>query len=617
MLIDLLQHQWKRSVRSILWQRTVVSSVFLGLILAIFSLNALGIGLYIDKLLLQVYPDEDHIKLINGILLYYLFFELIFRYFMQKFSGLDIEPYLCLPVKRSSLIHYILLKTAFTYFNFFPLFLLIPILINIIIPATGIFNGLVWLFSCLFLLFTNGLWSQLLKQWTVANPLRILIAAAVLIAVALLDNQNILTLSSFSAQLFGYILQYPVLIIFIVLYVLLVYQYNFQFHHRHIYPEHFRQKIKPGQFDSTSLSFMDQFGDIGYFIKLELKMLFRNKRTRATLSLPLMMILIVPLFYGTMKKELDFYPEPDEQIIAQPNKSIYDALVTFKVIPGPIPQNAHVYITGDHRHLGPWKPSNYVMELNPDSSWSRTFAFPKGTTLRYIHTLGSWKTECVKGDSLKPATRTINVANDTTIVWDNPQWKEPRLSSFIDGMIVYMGFLFVCILMLAYGQFMLAWESSYFDLLIARGISFRKYFTAKYIILLICGVILYMLNALVAFYSVPLFLINTAIAVYNLGINSLLLLYLSSFNRKRMDLDASIMSTQGKSAVHYSMIIPTVILPAVLYVIVRIFTGPELALITLAGLGILGLIFYKPAFNLILKQFDRQRYKISAGFNQT
>jgi hypothetical protein len=83
-----------------------------------------------------------------------------------------------------------------------------------------------------------------------------------------------------------------------------------------------------------------------------------------------------------------------------------------------------------------------------------------------------------------------------------------------------------------------------------------------------------------------------------------------------MDLNASIMSTQGKGAIHYTMIIPTIIVPVVFYIILRIFMGSDLALIFLTVLGVLGLIIYKPILEIILKQFHRQRYKISAGFNQ-
>ena len=59
--------------------------------------------------------------------------------------------------------------------------------------------------------------------------------------------------------------------------------------------------------------------------------------------------------------------------------------------------------------------------------------------------------------------------------------------------------------------------------------------------------------------------------LYNIGVNTFVVFYIATFNRKRVDLNASLMSTQGKGSGQYLTIVPTFLLPIVIYFLFLLF----------------------------------------------
>jgi hypothetical protein len=290
--------------------------------------------------------------------------------------------------------------------------------------------------------------------------------------------------------------------------------------------------------------------------------------------------------------------------------------VTFQIIPGPIPPNAHVYLTGDHPALGPWKPGLFPLQLQADSTWQGSLVLPADTHLRYIVTLGSWETEAKLADGKEPDVRTLIVQNDTTVVLAHPRWKLPELSVIVNSMIIYMGLLMTGLLILSYGQFMFSWESRYFDLILIRPVAYRQYLNAKFIILIGCGLVLFLLSLPILFFSRKLFYWNCLLFLYNIGVNSYILLFWATFTRKRMDLTASIFSTQGKGGNHFMSILPTFVFPILLYFLIISLVPAHWGLLILGGLGLAGLLLQPVLMNWVLKFFHWQKYKMAAGFRQ-
>ncbi|MCI0515192.1 DUF5687 family protein [candidate division KSB1 bacterium] len=614
----IFKHVWQGLVRSILWSRHLATNIFLGVLLLLLFINFLSFGLFIDVILKNTFPGQNHVDLINGILGYYLLIDFIFRFMLQKIPGLEIQPYLYLPVPRKKLVNSVLVRSFLSLFNIFPLLVLIPIAFKIILPLYALSGAVSWLLAMVSLILSMSLLHFYLAKLQLTRPRVILYLILTVVFLIGLQRFGIFNLIPISRAMFQCFIAQPATVLIPLGGGVSLYLINFYHLRRHLYLDQLgdhrtRVKVEPGYW-----GFFTRFGDVGTYLALELKLLLRNKRTRATFMMTAFMPLLL-LFYISIARELDFYPQPKSSVAALQMSAVPDPAVsriTFQVIPGLIPPKAHVYLTGDHPTLGPWKPGYFALQLQPDSTWQGRLDLPPGVQLRYIVTLGSWETEAKLADGKEPDVRTLTVQNDTTVVLAHPRWKSPAPSVMVNIMILYMGLLMTGLLILSYGQFIFSWESRYFDLILSRPVVYRQYLNAKFIILIGCGLILFLLSLPILFFSRKLFYWNSLLFLYNIGVNSYILLFWATFTRKRMDLAASIFSTQGKGGNHFMSILPTFIFPIVLYFLIISLVPPALGFWILGGLGLAGLILHPVLMNWVLKIFHWQKYKMAMGFRQ-
>ena len=126
MISRFLSLEWKQFFRSSYWQKSMalnILMVFLALYFIVIFLS-LGLGLY--PILKKQFPDADPLLTVNGFLFYWLLGDLVMRFFLQKLPVITIKPLLTLPIKKSKILHYVLGKSAISFFNFLPLFTIIP-----------------------------------------------------------------------------------------------------------------------------------------------------------------------------------------------------------------------------------------------------------------------------------------------------------------------------------------------------------------------------------------------------------------------------------------------------------------------------------------------------------
>lgn len=619
MRYSLLPHLWKGTVRSLLWYRNLAANIFLGIVLFLLALNLLGIGLFIDRIFKDLFPAADPISVFNSILLYYFFFDLLLRFFFQKTPGMVVQPYLHLPVARSQIVHFLLIRSTLSVFNSLPLLIFIPFALKIIQPAYSLPAAMIWIVALFSLILSASFFHFYMEKLQFVQPQRVLILLFAGIALMALERLQFFSLSTFSKSILQYLLAHPYAVVLPLLLLAGLYWLNFNSLKKQLYLDCLGAAKIQNRIVLGGLSYLEKFGEIGDFLALEFKLLLRNKRPRSNLTVIIATVIIVPLFYYSIADEFTVYPQPESApaaVVAVPASSTHDCLVTFRVIPGTIPPNTHVYLTGNHAHLGNWQPAYLPLMPQPDSSWSRAVAFAKGTQLRYIFTLGSWQNESGKADGKTPDVQTLEVANDTTLIYALPHWKTPRRPIMVDVMIIYMGLLATGFFMLVYGQFIFSWESNYFDWLISRPLNWRQYLDAKFAILLASGVSFYLLNIPLVLLSRDILLLNTALLLYNLGVNTFVLLAWATFARKRMDLSASSISFQGKGGSHFVIILPIMIVPIFVYLPFALTGHPQRGFIFMAILGVAGLILRQRLMAMVLKLFNRQKYKMAMGFRQ-
>jgi hypothetical protein len=174
------------------------------------------------------------------------------------------------------------------------------------------------------------------------------------------------------------------------------------------------------------------------------------------------------------------------------------------------------------------------------------------------------------------------------------------------------------LLMLLYGQWIIGWNSSHFDSLMTRNLSIRSYLTANVYLMLAGNVACFLLTTPYFLFGKTIAIAHIAAFLYNSGVNALLLTYFATYNTKRIDLSIrSAMNYQGTTFKNFLIVIPMMFFPMIIVGIFALFSKANTALVILAILGVLGLVFQKQLITMCVNQFNKRKYILCEGFRQT
>ena len=123
----LLNHTYKSTVRTGFIRGGWLIKIFMGFLavyfLAIFTL----LGFYLPQLAVkQASEGETVIQIASQYILYIIITDVIMRFFFQSGGGINLKHYVLQPVYYKRLIHVLLLRSAFNFFNLLLLLFIIP-----------------------------------------------------------------------------------------------------------------------------------------------------------------------------------------------------------------------------------------------------------------------------------------------------------------------------------------------------------------------------------------------------------------------------------------------------------------------------------------------------------
>jgi hypothetical protein len=486
MISHFLKLEWKQFVRSASFGKSIALKILMGFFALYFIVCFLAIGVLGYYILKKQLPDSDPLQIVNSFLLYAILADLIFRYLMQKLPVMKIKPMLNIPIKKSSLVNYVLRKSAFSAFNILALFFYIPFAIVLIIEGYHTTGVLGWLFTMILMIQSVNFLNFLINKSNAAFAL-ILGLLGSLIA---LHQFNVYNIASIGGQVFDAVYATPIYAIISLLILVVLYQLNYKKLRAQVYlDEGILEEVAEAK--SVDLSWADRLGDVAPFIKNDIRLIWRNKRTKTVFLMSFLF-----LFYGLI-------------FLTQKTYRDMPAMLMF----------ASLFITG--------------------------------------------------------------------------------------------GFA------LNYGQFIPAWDSAHYKLLMSQNFSYRKFLESKWVLMVSMTALLYLLSFPYLYFGTEIFLMITAGAVFNIGFNSLFLLYAGSFNRKRIDLTkGGFGNTQGTSATQFLVIIPLMLFPMLLFWVFNKFIGYNSGFFVVAAIGVLGLILKNYFMNFIEKKYIRDKYAMINAFGK-
>lgn len=295
---DLLRQQWLKQYRAPGFYKNLVVNILLSITGLYFAFILVGLGLLFPVIAKEAAPEQAASDVLNGLIIYTGLGVLIFRYFMQSLNTVDQQPYQILPIKRSTLVNYVLLTPLLNPFNYISLLFFVPVSISIISKSYGVWGTCQFIFMNIFMIWFNVLFATWLKrkyESTLWGTLFIMLIAG---GLFLLEYFKVFSLFDISKISLHFLLSKNFGIALILIFPLIAFALNKQYFNKNYYTEKFTRKVLSTRSRTGSNAFFERFGKVGEIIMLMIKLVWRNKRTKSTLTVSLLFLLYGFLGYS-------------------------------------------------------------------------------------------------------------------------------------------------------------------------------------------------------------------------------------------------------------------------------------------------------------------------------
>lgn len=476
--------EWKAFIRSASFGKSLAMKIIIGFFMIYFSLIFIGAGIGSFYLLKEM--KLDPFQTINKFLIYYFLFDLVIRLLLQAIPVLNIKPLLVLPFKKPTIVHFSLGKTALSFFNWIHGLFFIPFSVVLILNGYDVVGTFLWLIAIFALIYINNFLNIILTN--IDKLFVVFVGIALIFGAA--QYYKLFDITLFTAPFFQGAYDYEWVFLIPVLVLIGLYQFTFKYFKNNLFLDAGLSK-KEDIAATENLTWLNQFGILGTFLKNDIRLIKRNKRSKTTIFMSVLFLFYGFIFFG----------------------------------------NSH----------------------------------------------------------------------------------QPAVMHIFAGIFVSGGFLFV------FGQFVPSWDSSYYQLMMTQNIPYRGYITSKWWLIVIATFISTILASFYLFFGWETYLTIVVGAIYNIGVNSHLVLLGGAFTKTPIDLSNAGGAFGDKKAFNVSAMLlslPKIFLPLLLYWLGLHFGDKTLALALVAGAGVLGFIFKDKVFTLIENRYKLEKYSTISAYKQ-
>jgi hypothetical protein len=479
--------EWKAFTRSASFATNIALKIVMGFIAIYFTLVFLALGIGAFYILKKM--NLDPLITVNKFMIYYVLMDLVIRFMLQKIPLMNIRPLLIFPIEKSTIVHFSLGKTILSFFNLVHGFFLIPFSIVLIVEGYDPVSVILWFTALFSLLYINNFLNIILSN----KDNLFAIFLGIVAVLAGLQYYGLFNITDYTALLFDAVFNsywafaIPVLVLVVLYYV------TFQYFKNDLYLDAgLTSKLDIAK--TEELTWLNQFGTLGTFLKNDIKLIKRNKRSKTTVGLSVMF-----LFYGLL-----FFTNGIE-------------------------------------------------------------------------------------------------------AYNNP------IMHIFAGIFVSGGFL------ITFGQFVPSWDSSYYQLMMTQNIPYKGYLSSKWWLMVIATIVSTTIASFYLYFGFQVYLTIVVGAIYNIGVNSHLVLLGGAYTKTPIDLSSGKGAFGDKKAFNMKTMlisIPQLVLPVLLYWVGSTLANANVGLLLVASVGILGFALKDKAFSLIEKIYKSEKYATIAAYKQ-
>jgi hypothetical protein len=292
MIKRFLSLEWKQFTRASYFQKGIAIKILLFFAAIYFGGAAIFLGIGMFFILRKAIPEIDPMITMNNFLIYWFLFDLVIRFFMQQLPVMNIKPLMTIPIKRETIIHYLLGKTTLSFFNFIPLFIFLPFSIVLLAEGYPVINVLCWFISIMVLTLTVNFINFLINK----NNTIFYIIISVLALFIGLEIYQIFKVSQPIGVAFNTLYNQPYLVIIPMALMYALYKINFNDIKKGFYLDGTISK-KAEKVNTIDLSWMNRFGSIAVFLKNDVRLILRNARPKQVLMMSFLFLFYGLIFY--------------------------------------------------------------------------------------------------------------------------------------------------------------------------------------------------------------------------------------------------------------------------------------------------------------------------------
>jgi len=480
--------QWKSFFRSASFKTNIgfkILMIFAALYMVTVFL-ALGVGSFY---LIKDAGLGDPFRIVNRFLVYYLAIDLYARYMLQKMLVLNIKPLLYLPFKKNEVVKYALGKTITSFFNWGHAFFFVPFSVVLLVEGYNTPSVIAWHLGILALFFCNNFINIMMNN----KDSVFYTLLGILATLGISQYYGWFDITNYTASIFDTFYDLPWSSVIPWLLLAVIVTSAFRYFKKNMFLDA-GLETKQSVARTEDYTWLNRFGNLGTFLKNDIRLIKRNKRSKTAVIMGFMF-----LFYGLL------------------------------------------FFTG-------------AIEA-----------------------------------------------------YENPVWK------IFAGIFVTGGFLF------SFGQYVPSWDSSYYPLMMSQNIQYREYLSSKWYLVIIATMASTVLASFYLYFGWDAYLAILVGAIYNIGVNSYLVLWGGAYIKTPIDLTSNKKAFGDKQAFNTKTLLltlPKLLLPLVVYALGHYLINPAAGYIFVALAGVVGFAFKNVVFRKIEKIYKKEKYKTLLAYKQ-
>ena len=296
MFFELIRLQFLKSIRSTSFAKSLITNIVLGLVILLLLSYVVLAGVFLPKIIQEITGSKDTLSVLNSYLIYFFFFEFMYRYFIQQLPVVDLESLLHLPIGKRKIMHMLLIRSFFSPMSIIALLLFLPSGVQVVLPEYGSMGLLGWIGSIVLTSWILHWFMLWFKQKFEDSTIGLVIVVAVLVLGSGASYMGWYNLGEIMKPVFDFAMTSLIPMIVLAIGLVGSYYLCFSFYLSNAYLEDLSEEENV-RFTDQSIGFFSRFGNAGEMANVEWKLIIRHKKSRTYIMLSIFFLLYGLIFY--------------------------------------------------------------------------------------------------------------------------------------------------------------------------------------------------------------------------------------------------------------------------------------------------------------------------------